>query len=224
MATDNKKLPTLRELNMSPEKAFKNDQFKQLLNKEPKTQWVKTNAQANNSKYLPIDKTEFLLDMIFQEWKVEIISTTLIVNSLVTIVRVHYLDPVTGEWKFHDGIGAKDLQMNKGAVPTDITQMKPNAVMMAAPMSKSYAIKDATHHLGRLFGRDLNRKDVEEYKEIYTEPNHERERFKELVNNAANTDELELLSGDVTESWQQKLYEEKYRELQSKEALTPKTA
>lgn len=221
---ENKKLPTLRELNMSPEKAFKNDQFKQLLNKQPKKEWVKVNKLADDSLYLPIDKTEFLLDMIFQEWKVEVISCTLMVNSVVTHVRLHYLDPVTGEWKFHDGIGAKALQMNKGAVPTDITQMKANAVTMAAPMSKSYAMKDAAHHLGRLFGRDLNRKDIAEYKEMYTEPEHEKERFKTLINNAATTDELELLSGDITENWQHKLYEEKYRELQSKEALTPKSA
>jgi hypothetical protein len=29
---------------------------------------------------------------------------------------------------------------------------------MALPMAKSYAIKDACDHFGKLFGRDLNRK------------------------------------------------------------------
>jgi hypothetical protein len=32
--------------------------------------------------------------------------------------------------------------------------------MMALPMAKSYAIKDACDHFGKLFGRDLNRKET----------------------------------------------------------------
>ncbi len=31
---------------------------------------------------------------------------------------------------------------------------------MALPMAKSYAIKDACDHFGKLFGRDLNRKET----------------------------------------------------------------
>lgn len=217
MAEEQKRqLPTLADLNRSPERAFKNDQFKQLLNKDPKKEWVKTNAFANNSKYLPIDKVEFLLDMIFQEWKIEIVSTSLIVNSIVTIVRVHYLDPVTSEWKFHDGVGAKDLQMNSGALPTDISQVKANAVMLAAPISKSFAVKDACDHLGRLFGRDLNRKDVSEYKPMYTAPDHEAERFKQLVEAANTVEELLLLYDDAVEQWQIVLYQNRLNQLKAK--------
>lgn len=214
IAKNVKKLPTLAELNLKPERAFKNDQFKLLLNKEPKKQWLKVNKLANGSSYLPIDKSEFLLDMIFQEWKCEIISTTLIVNSIVTIVRIHYLNPVTGEWMFHDGVGAKDLQMNSGATPTDITQMKANAVMLAAPISKSYAIKDATHHLGRLFGRDVNRKDVATYTQMYNEPNHETDRFKSLLANANTIEEMEMLHEDVTEEWQETMYQTRLAQIQ----------
>jgi hypothetical protein len=32
--------------------------------------------------------------------------------------------------------------------------------MMAFTMAKSYAIKDACDHFGKLFGRDLNRKET----------------------------------------------------------------
>jgi ABC-type transporter lipoprotein component MlaA len=31
---------------------------------------------------------------------------------------------------------------------------------MALPIAKTFAIKDATGHLGKIFGRDLNRKDT----------------------------------------------------------------
>jgi hypothetical protein len=32
--------------------------------------------------------------------------------------------------------------------------------MMALPIAESYAIKDASEKIGKLFGRDLNRKDT----------------------------------------------------------------
>ena len=35
---------------------------------------------------------------------------------------------------------------------------------MAFPIAKTIAIKDATHHFGNLFGSNLNRKDVIEFK------------------------------------------------------------
>jgi hypothetical protein len=57
----------------------------------------------------------------------------------------------------HDGVGAAPLQVNAGANPTDITQLKSNAVMLATPAAKSFAIKDAAEHLGEMFGRNLNR-------------------------------------------------------------------
>ena len=203
----------MRELNLSPEKAFKNDAFKQLLNKAPKKEWVKQNKLANNALYLPIDKTELLLDMIFQKWKVEILDVKLIVNSVVTTIRLHFLDPVTGQWEFHDGIGAKDLQMDAGAKPTEIDRMKSNAVTLAAPISKSEAIKDATHHLGKLFGRDLNRKDVVEYKPVYEAPNHEADRLAQLINNCTTIDELNQYRDDAIDFGMTELFDKRYKEL-----------
>ena len=34
---------------------------------------------------------------------------------------------------------------------------------MAFPIAKTIAIKDSTHHLGKIFGSDLNRKDIVNY-------------------------------------------------------------
>ena len=38
--------------------------------------------------------------------------------------------------------------------------------MKAAPAAESYAIKDAAEKLGKIFGKDLNRKDVIGYESL----------------------------------------------------------
>ena len=52
---------------------------------------------------------------------------------------------------------------------------------MAAPAAKSYAIKDAVEHLGKMFGRDLNRSDTVGYKFLYKD---EQEQQKEVKDNS----------------------------------------
>lgn len=155
-------IPTLADLHHSPDIAYKKDGLKFLLSHSPTAEWLKKNKYAQNAEYLPIDKVEYLLDRIFQEWKVEVLKTGQLLNSVEVTVRLNYIDPVTGLWKFHDGVGAKELQTKSetGHLKTDLSNIAPGAVEMALPIAKSKAIRDAADHLGRLFGRDLNRKDT----------------------------------------------------------------
>ncbi len=163
------KIPTLQELNYDENLAFKNDVLSQLLNNPPSPKWVKRhpfvkttgeNGQPEQLAYLPIDKVEYLLTRIFQEWKTEVLQVQQLFNSVAVTIRLHYKSPITGEWKFHDGVGACGIQTDKGAQASDMTAIKQSAVMMALPSAKSYAIKDAADHLGKIFGRDLARKDT----------------------------------------------------------------
>jgi hypothetical protein len=84
-------------------------------------------------------------------------------NGVYVVVRVHYLHPLTNTWEFHDGIGAAQLQTAKGTSPADLANINNGALSMAFPIAKTIAIKDATDHFGKLFGADLNRKDVINY-------------------------------------------------------------
>jgi hypothetical protein len=155
------KVPSLAELfDDNLELAFKNQQLHLLLSKEPKPEWVKVNKFANNSRYLPIDKVEYLLKMIFPLHRIEILDSKTAFNAVTVVVRVHYFHPITQTWEYHDGIGAEALQVDAGGSASDLTQIKKGAVAMAFPIAKSYAIKDACHHFGNLFGANLNRKDV----------------------------------------------------------------
>jgi hypothetical protein len=156
----NQKLPSLPDLYADPEAAAKKNDLLTLLNQPPKPEWIKQNKFANNTNYIPIDKVEYLLTAIYQSWRFEIKSAQIMANSIVVIGRLHILDPITSQWDWQDGIGASPIQTAKGSAATDFTQVNTSAVQMAAPAAESYALKDAAEKLGRIFGKDINRKDT----------------------------------------------------------------
>ena len=160
---DNKReLPVLADLYKADDIAtlFKTDQFNLLMNQAPEPKWIKENPYAGNSKYIPIGILETLLQRIFKEFRIEVMREGTMFNSVYVTIRLHYLNPVTGLWSYHDGVGSAQIQTAKGASAADLASINNNAVMMALPMAKSYAIKDACDHFGKLFGRDLNRKET----------------------------------------------------------------
>lgn len=202
-----KQLIKLEDLNPDLETAFKNDQLNQLLNNLPNEKWIKLNKFANNSKYLPIDKVEYLLTRIFQEWKVEVLDYKNIFNAVTCSIRLHYKHPITKEWYFHDGVGASDVQVKAGSSASELTNINKNAIGMALPIAKSYAIKDAAHHLGRLFGKDLNRPDSIEFTGSYQE-DYRLEALEALFDEKINliTDELKTSITRIIQEKEQTSY------------------
>ena len=138
------------------------DELRALLNNNPPDAWVKEHPYIKGHKYIPIDKVEFLLDKIFKRYRIEVIKTGMLMNAVEVTIRLHYFNVVTNEWDYHDGVGAVELQTEKGtgALKMDMSNVNRGAVSIALPVAKSYAIKDAADHIGRVFGRDLNRKDI----------------------------------------------------------------
>ena len=173
--------------------------LKFILNSGVNTKWLKTHPTAKNVKYLPIDKIEILLDMIFQEWRIELLSVSQLAQSVCVTVRVHYKNPITGEWSFHDGVGASPLQTNAGKSAADLANIKNNAVQLAAPAAKSYAIKDAVEHLGKMFGRDINRSDTVGYEFLYKDEEQKKEvkdNSKELITQLKSSKNLKELQAN----------------------------
>ena len=162
MSETKNELPIISELyNIEKvEDAFKTDQFNLLMNQEPQQKWVLENKYAGNSKYIPIGILETLLQRIFKQFRVEVLREGTMFNSVYVTIRLHYLHPISQLWSYHDGVGSAQIQTKSGASPADLQNINNNAVMMALPMAKSYAIKDACDHFGKLFGRDLNRKET----------------------------------------------------------------
>jgi len=143
------------------------DDFLQVVNMDPPEGIVKDHPLAPGVKYIPIDKIELMLTKIFQQWYPEVLKTGQLLNSIEVTVRLHYLHPITKQWQFSDGVGAVAIQTDKGKSAADLAAIKSNAIMLALPAAKSFAIKDAAEHIGKVFGRDLNRKDTMAFTPAY---------------------------------------------------------
>ena len=112
------KLPTIAELFSDDlQTAYKSEQLNLLLNQQPKPEWVKDHPYIKGYKYLPIDKIEFMLRRIFKQYRIEITGQGVAFNGVWVTVRVHYLNPVSGQFDYHDGIGAMQLQTKQGTSP-----------------------------------------------------------------------------------------------------------
>jgi hypothetical protein len=185
-------LPKIKDLYNDVQLVSKNDQFITLLNQPPKNEWVKVHPFIRGYKYLPIERIEYLLKTIFKNYRIEITGQGTSFNGVYVTVRVHYLNPITSEWSYHDGIGAAQLQTAKGTSCADLANINNGALSMAYPMAKTIAIKDACDHFGKLFGSDLNRKDVINYEVDLTlielTPKHPAwEKAKEAIKSGVYT-------------------------------------
>ena len=156
-------LPTIKQIYGSIDTVAKSDELMTLLNQKPADEWVKVHPFIKNYKYIPIERVEFLLKVIFKRYRIEITSQGTAFNGVWVTVRVHYINPVSNDWDFHDGIGAAQLQTKAGTAASDLININNGALSMAFPIAKTIAVKDACDHFGKLFGSDLNRKDIIDY-------------------------------------------------------------
>jgi len=175
--SEEKKLPTIKEIE-SGDIAIRGKQndLNILLNQQPPASWVKNHPMASGVKYLPIEKIEFLLTKIFINWFVEVKEIQMFANSIVVTVKLNYENPVTGKMQYQDGIGSAPVHTAKGAGATEFDKILSDSVMKAAPAAESYAIKDAAEKIGRIFGKDLNRKDLINYNTLSDD-----ERFGKIM-------------------------------------------
>ena len=167
-----------------------------LLNKQPKPEWIKTHPFISGYKYLPIDKVEHLLRLIFKEYRIEVLREGTAFNGVYVVVRIHFKNPATGEWSFHDGIGACQLQTAKGTSPADLANINNGALSMAFPIAKTVAVKDAADHFGALFGANLNRKDSVSYQMdmgiATAKISQEDKRTMAMIDSCQTIDQLDL--------------------------------
>lgn len=166
-------------------KFVQRDEFLAVVNSEPPKSFVLNHPLATGVKYLPIDKVELMLTKIFQQWHVEILREGQLLNAIYVTVRLHYRDPITKEWTFQDGTGATAIQVDKGKNASQLEWIKSSAVQMGLPSAETYAIKDAAEKIGRVFGKDLNRKDVLGFTPSYGTEEVKSELEDETVANIA---------------------------------------
>jgi len=206
----------LVKLYENPATVIAQDKLLTFLNMEPPKAWVKKHPFIQNHFYLPIDKVEFLLKSIFRQYRIEVLKTGMLMNSIEVTVRVHFLDPVTQQWMFHDGVGAQELQTKSGsgALKMDMSNVNPGAVAMALPIAKTVALKDACDHLGTIFGANLNRKNALSFN-VEDAPDPLQTRVNALIESATSTADLEALRTHVKPE-SQLLFDNKWKTLSSR--------
>ena len=200
--------PTITSLFKQLDVAIPLEQLNVVLATPPPTAWVKQHPFIKGYNYLPIDKVEYLLRRCFKKYSIEVLKTGMLMNAVEVTVRVHYLNPATNTMEFHDGVGAQELQTKagSGSLQMDMSNVGKGAVMMALPIAKTIAIKDACDHFGDLFGANLNRKDVIAFTgdtELlsYDKINDakEKERVLKFIESATTMDDLKsVLSTAIT--------------------------
>lgn len=178
------------------------DRLNKFLNKEPEKAWIK---QLNGIEYIPIEIIEDLMTRIFRVWNVEVKEVKSLFNSVQVTVRVHYEDPITERMLFQDGVGAAPMQVDAGQAAANMQRIKHNAVQIGAPAAKSYAIKDAVEHIGKLFGRDIGRKNALPF--IPMSENEKGETIskiilnaQEVIKNAKTKEEVEHVQQQLEEA------------------------
>lgn len=167
--SEKKPLPTIEEIVADDGTFNKNDKFNYLLNQEVPPKWIKNHPIAKMKddkgsevplKYISIDKIEYLLTKIFQNWSVEVVRCGEMFQSIYCHVRLKVIHPVTGNLLTQDGVGAVAVQTEKGASASDLSKVRSNAIQIGLPAAESYAIKDAAEKFGRIFGKDLSRRNT----------------------------------------------------------------
>jgi hypothetical protein len=178
---ENKKLPVLAEL-YEGDLTLKSDQNKLniLLNQPPKPEWIKEHPFAKGVKYIPIERIEFLMTRLFIKWRLEIKQVYTIANSITVVIRLHYQNIEDNEWSWQDGIGAAPIQTEAKAGAMEWDKVRADAVMKSAPAAESYAFKDAAEKIGKIFGKDMNRKDEIIYDSLVGVISEEKISLKEF--------------------------------------------
>lgn len=130
-------------------------------NSEPKGEAVKLNRMANNTPYLPISHIENLLDKyFFGMWSTDNFKWQNVANELVGSIDLRVKHPLSGEILVRTGVGAVQIRVDR-----DSGKKITNALVADVPHLKAECIKNAAKSLGKVFGRDLGRKneDVDEF-------------------------------------------------------------
>lgn len=206
LTTTNDAPVTIQQLYKEPALQLQRDQLQTFLNQDPPADWVKEHPNIKGHKYVPIDKVEWMLQRFFKKKEIEVKEYKQLLNAISVSVRVNYLDPVTNEMTFQDGVGAWDLQTQSGTgvLKLDASNINRGAVPMALGIAESIAIKDACDKIGPIFGANLNRKDTmpnlpdSQLMEIANAKEHQR--MVALIDKAKTRVELDALREHLTEA------------------------
>jgi len=139
--------------------------FTKRLNNEPDPKEFEKTPD-NKASFLPVSFIEMTLDEIFLgQWEVSDVQYSQIFNEVVGTGILTVWHPITGRPLKRVGFGAVVITQDKDASIADFNMTKKkNALDLAFPKLKAEITKNAAQTLGKIFGRDINRKQKDSFK------------------------------------------------------------
>jgi hypothetical protein len=150
--------------------------FTTRLNSEPPQESVESTPDRKASTVV-ISHIEMSLDELFLgQWRTEHFTWSTIANEVVGSLELVVIHPVTGNEIRR--VGAASIVITVDKVPDELrdnpqhrnqwainpANKKPNALDLGFPKLKTECLKNAAQSLGKIFGRDLNRKNRDQYR------------------------------------------------------------
>lgn len=159
---------------MSEQTQLKTDKLIQLqdfitkLNREPEQSELDRTPDGK-AKTLPISFVEMTLDELFLgHWGTENFTSKVVANEVVGEIELWVIHPITGVRISRSGAAGIIIQVDKAPDDIqgkernqwalDVSNKKSNALDLGYPKLKAECVKNAAQSLGKVFGRDLNRK------------------------------------------------------------------
>ena len=159
---------------LNPETMGQLQKFTQRLNAEPDPLSVEQTPDRKASTVV-ISHIETTLDeLFFGQWRTEGFKWSPVANEIQGSLELVCIHPVTGFEIRRTGAASIVIMVDRA--PENLagqernqwalnpSNKKPNALDMAFPKLKSECLKNAAQSLGKVFGRDLNRKNKDVYK------------------------------------------------------------
>lgn len=144
------------------------ERFQKALNAPPAATEVREN-QHSGTKYLPVSFVEMTLDeLFFGQWETTDFRWQVMGNEIVGSLTLRVMHPVSGIWISRTGAAAVMIRQKSGAKITDIDAKIANTLGMDFPHLRADCLTNAARSLGKLFGRDLNRKLEDVYRPLVT--------------------------------------------------------
>jgi hypothetical protein len=150
--------------------------FNARLNSQPSDEGIESTPDGK-ARTLVISHIEMTLDeLFFGQWSTESFQWSAIANEVQGCLELVVTHPITGDKIRRLGCASVIIMVDR--LPESLkndpqarnqwalspSNKKPNALDLAFPKLKAECLKNAAQSLGKIFGRDLNRKNVDQYR------------------------------------------------------------
>lgn len=139
--------------------------FQEKLNREPDPREFQPTPDGK-ARTLPISFVEMTLDELYLgQWETTEPKYQQVFNEVIGTVELTVWHPITQRKITRAGWASVVIMQDKDATIADFNQTnKKNALDLSFPKLGAEALKNAAKSLGKIFGRDINRKEADVFK------------------------------------------------------------